>query len=191
MMPAWKMEPIISDPPMEQWSMLQLPWSGGVRRLDGINMPNLQNLYCDGNPLTNLPWGDLKNLNFLGIYNCQFQALELWRLPSVSYVYAGGNYDLLLVDAHDNTSLNNLDVYYCTSLTDLDISGCTSLRYIYAYGCAFDEMLVGQLLADLIANGVSDGYLQINGGTNSPPSDPDGLAMMAVLIDRGWTVYTN
>jgi hypothetical protein len=106
-------------------------------------------------------------------------------------VYAGGNYDLLLVDAHDNTSLNNLDVYYCTSLTDLDISGCTSLRYIYAYGCAFDEMLVGQLLADLIANGVSDGYLQINGGTNSPPSDPDGLAMMAVLIDRGWTVYTN
>ena len=191
MMPAWKMEPIISDPPMEQWSMLQLPWSGGVRRLDGINMPNLQELYCDGNPLTNLPWGDLKNLNFLGIYNCQFQTLELWRLSSVSYVYAGDNYDLFSVDAHDNTSLNNLDVYYCTLLADLDISGCTSLRYIYAYGCAFDELLVDQILADLIANGVSDGYLRINGGTNSPPSDPDGLAMMAVLIDRGWNVYTN
>jgi len=190
-MPAWKMEPIISDPAMEQWSRLQLPWSGGVRRLDGINMPNLQELYCDGNPLTNLPWGDLKNVNFLGIYDCQLQTLELWRLPSIMYVYAGDNYELLSVDAHDNTSLNNLDVYYCTSLVDLDISGCTSLRYIYAYGCAFDEVMVDQLFADLVANGVNDGYLRINGGASSPPSDPDGLAMMAVLIDRGWTVYTN
>lgn len=191
MMPAWKIEPVISDPPMEQWSMLQLPWSGGVRRLDAINMPNLQNLYCDGNPLTNLPWGDLKNLNLLGIYNCQFQSLEIWRLSNISSVYVGGNADLFSVDAHGNASLINLDVYSCELLSNLDVSGCTSLRSLYAYGCAFDELLVDQLLADLIANGVSDGYLQISDGTTSPPSDPDGLAMMAVLIDRGWTVYTN
>jgi hypothetical protein len=191
MMPAWKMEPVISDPPMEQWNMLQLPWSGGVLRLDGINMPNLQNLYCDGSPLTNLPWGDLRNLNVLGIYNCQFQALDLWRLPSVSHVYAGGNYALLTVDAHDNASLMTLDIYTCESLSNLDISGCTSFDSLYAYGCSFNESLVDQILGDLVATGVSDGYLQLYGGTNAPPSDPDGLAMMAVLIDRGWTVYTN
>ena len=87
--------------------------------------------------------------------------------------------------------LNNLDVYYCQSLVDLDITGCTNLRYIYAYGCAFDEAMVDQLLVDLAANGVTNGYLRINGGSNSPPSDPDGLALKAILIDRGWNIYHN
>ena len=101
------------------------------------------------------------------------------------------NYSLVSVDAHGNTSLSDLDVYYCQSLAYLDVTGCTSLRYIYAYGCAFDEAMVDQLLADLVANGTTGGYLQLRGGTNAPPSDPDGLALKAILLDRGWTIYTN
>ena len=51
--------------------------------------------------------------------------------------------------------------------------------------------MVDQLLADLVTNGATGGYLQLRGGTNSPPSDPDGLALKAILLDRGWTIYTN
>ena len=190
-MPAWKTEPIIAHPPIEQWYMLQLPWSGEVQRLDGINMPNLYELYCDYSPLTTLPWNDIQNVYRLGIYGCQFETLELWRMPNLGYCYAGSNYSLASVDAHGNTSLKTLDVSYCQSLAYIDITGCTSLRYVYAYGCALDEAMVDQLLADLVANGVTDGYLQLAGGTNSPPSDPDGLALKAILLDRGWTIYTN
>jgi len=190
-MPAWKTEPIISDPPMEQWYMLQLPWSGDVQRLDSINMPNLIELDCDYNPLTTLPWNDIQNVYHLGIYSCQFEMLELWRMPNLGYCYAGANNSLVSVDAQGNASLDTLDIYYCQSLAYLDVTGCTSLRYIYAYGCAFDEAMVDQLLADLVANGVTDGYLRINGGTSAPPSDPDGLALEAILLDRGWTIYTN
>ena len=190
-MPAWKMEPVIAHPPMEQWYVLQLPWSGNIERLDGINMPNLSDLYCDHNQLTTLPWDDLQNLYYLGIYACSFETLELWRIGNLYSCWAGDNYDLVSVDAHDMQNLSSLDIYYCQSLTYLDVSGSTNMRYIYAYGCAFDEAMVDQLLTDLIANGTTNGYLRINGGTSAPPSDPDGLALKAILIDRGWSIYTN
>jgi len=162
--------PVVSDPPMREWYMLQLPWSGEVTEIRRLNMPDLQELYCDGNPLTALPWDELQNL-----YSC----------------YAGDNYDLETVDAHDMPNLGDIDVYYCQSLTTLDISGCTNLSYIYAYGCAFDQAMVDQLLADLVANGATNGYLRISSGSSAPPSDPDGLALKAILIDRGWSIYHN
>jgi hypothetical protein len=190
-MRAWKTEPVITDPPMEQWTRLDLPSTGEVQRLDAVNMANLDRLYCDYNPLTTLPWHDLQGVDYLGIYGCQFETLELWRLPNLRYCYAGYNYSMVSLDAQNATTLTNLDIYYCYSLVYLDVTGCTSLRYVFAYGCAFDEAMVDQLLTDLVANGVLNGYLRIDGGTNAPPSDPDGLALKAILIDRGWTVYTN
>ncbi len=183
--------PVVSKPLMRDWTLLQLPYDGSVTEITHMNMRHLQEMYCDYNSITSLPWDELGNLYYLGIYGCMFQTLDLWQAPNLGSVYAGDNYDLVTVDAHDNTSLNDLDLSYCPSLTTLDISGCTNLGYIYAYGCALDEAMVDQLLADLVANGVPNGYLQISGGTSSPPSDPDGLALKAILIDRGWTIDTN
>ena len=71
------------------------------------------------------------------------------------------------------------------------MSGCTALRYVYASNAELDEAAVDQLLTDLVINAVSDGYLTISGGNNAPPSDPDGLALKTVLIDRSWNVYHN
>ena len=190
-MPAWKAEPLITYPPMEQWPMLNLPWWGFVERIDGINMPNLTELYCDYQPLTTLPWNDLRNLNYLGIYNSGFQGLELWRLPNLYGCYAGDNYNLIAVDAHGNTSLSDLDVYYCQSLNSINLLGCTNFHYLYAYGCALPQEAVDQLLADLVANGTTGGYIEMSGGSNAAPSDPDGIALKNILISRGWTIYTN
>ncbi|NLE59418.1 MAG: hypothetical protein GX616_13735 [Planctomycetes bacterium] len=183
--------PIVSTPPMREWYMLQLPWSGEVSEIKHVNMRNLQELYCDYSQLTTLPWDELKNLYYLGIYGCYFTSLELWQMPNLYSCYADENYGLVWVDAHDLANLGDLNLYYCQSLTDLDVSGCSNLRYIYAYGCAFDEAMVDQLLADLVANGTTNGYLQMNGPYNSPPSSPDGVALKNILISRGWSVYTS
>lgn len=190
-MPAWKAEPLITYPSMEQWPMLNLPWWGFVERIDGINMPNLTELYCDYQPLTTLPWNDLRNLNYLGVYNCAFEMLELWRLPNLYGCYADENYNLIEVDAHGNTNLSDLGVYYCQSLVSVNLQGCTNFHYLYAYGCALPQEAVDQLLADLVANGTTGGYLEMGGGSNAAPSDPDGIALKNILISRGWSIYGN
>lgn len=183
--------PIVSTPPMREWYMLQLPWSGEVSEIKHVNMRNLHELYGDYTPLSSLPWDELENLNYLAIYGCNFTSLELWQMPNLYSCYASENYNLTEVDAHGNTNLSDLDVAYCQSLTWIDLSGCTNFYYLYAYGCTLPQAAVDQVLADIVANGNTGGYLQMNGSYNAPPSDPDGLAMKAILIDRGWNVYTN
>jgi len=53
------------------------------------------------------------------------------------------------------------------------------------------QAAVDQILSDVVGNGLNDGYLRIDGTGTAAPSDPDGLALKATLISRGWTVYTN
>ena len=115
--------PVVCTPPMRQWPMLQLPYGGGITEIKHLNMRGLQELYCDDNPLTTLPWDELQDLYYLSVYYCAFVTLELWRLPNLYSCYAGDNYDLETVDAHDMPNLGDIDLYYCQSLVDLDITG--------------------------------------------------------------------
>ncbi len=190
-MPAWKAEPLITYPPMEEWNMFALPWDGSIQRVDGINMPKLVSFYGNSQPLTSLPWADLRNLVYLDIYGCLFEKLELWQLPKLSGCYASDNNNLIDIDAHDNTTLDNLDAYYCSSLALINLRGCTSLRYIYLYGCALPQAMIDQVLADLVLNGMTDGLLDISNGDNAAPSNQTGVALKNTLISRGWTVTTN
>jgi hypothetical protein len=181
--------PLVSTPPMSQWSMLQLPWTGEVTEIKHVNMRNLRELYCDYTPLASLPWNELGALQYLYVYGTALATLELWQMPNLYSCYASDNYNLVTVDAHDAPTLSDLDVAYCQSLLTLNVLGCSNLRYIYAYGAALPQVAVDQVLSDLVTNGATSGYLQINGPYNAPPSDPDGLAQKAILISRGWTIY--
>ena len=183
--------PIVSQPPMREWTFLSLPWDSSVTEVSHFNMPNLNELYCDYNPIESLPWDELPSLSSISLYGCSLTELDLWKAPNLSYVYAGDNNNLITVDAHDNTVLENLDVYGCTAIEYIDISGCTSLRYIYAQNCNFSLAAVDQVLAHLVNNGVTNGYLRINGGGSSAPSNPDGLALKAILVSRSWNIYHN
>ncbi len=190
-MPAWKSEPLITYPPLEQWPMLVLPWSGFVERIDSINMPNLTELICENQLLTTLPWNDLKNLASLDVYSCQLTKLEIWRLPKLNGCYAGNNKSLLEVDAHGNTNITELDVYFCTSLTFINLQGCTNMHYLYLMGCALPQAMIDQVLTDMVASGMTNGYLDMSSGANAAPSNPNGVALKNTLISRGWTVTTN
>ena len=183
--------PVVADPPMREWTLVSLPWDSSVSEVSHINMPNLYEMYCDYNPIQSLPWGELPSLSYLSVYGCDFYELDLWKAPNLSYIYAGYNENLITVDAHDQTVIDSLDLYGCTAIESMDFSGCTSLRYIYAQNCNFSVAAVDQLLTDLVNNGGTNGYLRINGGGSASPSDPDGLALKAVLVDRGWNVYHN
>lgn len=180
--------PVESVPPLREWTIFNLPWSGEVTELTHINMPNLYELQCNSSPLTTLPWDDLQNLGCLGVSACNFVALELWRMSGLDSANVSDCYDLEAIDAHGLTELLSLDVYYCPAITSLNVSGCPSFQYLYAYESGFDQAMVDQLLADLVGNGATDGYVQIDGG-NEQPSDPDGLALMTILLSRGWSIY--
>lgn len=183
--------PVVADPPMREWNILALPFDGTVNEVSRLDMPNLMELYCDGNPIDSLPWDALPSLVYLYAYSCNFIQMDLWQAPSLTYVYAGDNNNLIVLDAHDNISLDNIDFYGCTALSVIDLNGCTSLRYVYMQNCNFSVAAVDQMLTDLVNNGVTNGYLRINGGGSASPSNPDGLALKAILIDRGWNVYHN
>jgi hypothetical protein len=280
MMAVWKQEPIICEPPMEQWSFFQFPYMVSLQRIDAINLPNLSELSLDSQAsLIEFPWQDIPNLQYINLYYCGFVELPLWKIPGLTNCYCYDNYNLTSVDAHGQTNLTSLDVSYSTALTTLNLTGCTGLNTLYLIGssllteldistcsalaslnlnscdgitslvtsscpslnrlslyycdgftaldisnhvplenlylyrceslgdvnlvgcasldyisiryCPLDQAAVDQILSDVVGNGLNNGYLRIDGTGTAAPSNPDGLALKATLISRGWTVYTN
>ena len=59
---------------------------------------------------------------------------------------------------------------------------------IYGQNCNWTETMVDAFLADLDASSVSSTKSVRLDGTNAPPSDPAGLASVASLEAKGWTV---
>jgi Leucine-rich repeat (LRR) protein len=86
------------------------------------------------------------------------------------------------------TALQTLDCNSCIELTTSSVSGCTALSYVDFNGCALSLDTVNGLLSELVANGVSNGFLDISEGTSASPTD---TADEATLIANGWSVTTN
>lgn len=81
-----------------------------------------------------------------------------------------------------------------TSMTKFNakcLIGAPSTNFFNAWnGSALDQESVDDILVRIESNGLSNGVLDIDGGTNSAPS-ATGLAAKSALESRGWTVTTN
>lgn len=84
--------------------------------------------------------------------------------------------------------------YGCTNLASFPsgvFDSCLANNYIQAWGnCALSQQSVDNILVSLNTAGQSNGIVNIDGGTSSPPGSA-GLAAKASLEGRGWTVTTN
>lgn len=65
-----------------------------------------------------------------------------------------------------------------------------AINYVDYLGCALDAASITSVLTVCDANGASNGYLDISGGTNTAPSGGD-LTLITSLQGKGWTVINN
>jgi hypothetical protein len=100
----------------------------------------------------------------------------------------------------DDMEFNSLDFTGITTITRLynidaglvhiNITGCVNLEEVEIDGNALTEASVDHVLITLDDNGLTGGYVDVSGGTNSVPSVA-GAAAEASLILKGWTVNVN
>ena len=88
------------------------------------------------------------------------------------------------------TALEYLDASSSPGMTTVDISDNVLLLNVYFTDGALDEANVDGVLADLDAAGLSNGEVDLSGGTNSAPSAA-GLTSKSNLEGKGWTVTVN
>jgi hypothetical protein len=77
-----------------------------------------------------------------------------------------------------------------TGLVHINITGCVNLEEVELGGNALTEASVDHVLITLDDNGLTNGWVNLGGGTNSTPSAL-GLAAEASLILKGWSTSVN
>ena len=82
--------------------------------------------------------------------------------------------------------LYNID----TGLQHINITGCVNLDDVELQDNALTQASVDHVLITLDNNGLSNGFLDLSGGTNATPSAL-GLAAEASLVIKGWDVFIN
>jgi hypothetical protein len=77
-----------------------------------------------------------------------------------------------------------------TGLQHINITGCVNLDDVDLNNNALTEASVDHILITLDDNGLTDGFLYLDGGTNATPS-ATGLAAATNLVGKGWSVSYN
>ncbi len=142
-----------------------------LRSLNVTGCVNLESLEVNNNDFSlgfpNL--SGLNNLNYINFSSCGIsEPLDL-----------SGLIGLRRFDLSDNGDL-----------IEISVSESQYLEYVALNDCNLNEETVDGILTGLSDSGVSNGYVNLGGGTNSPPG-PDGLAAKEELEDNGWEVEVN
>jgi PKD repeat protein len=182
-------------------------FSADYNHLVSVDLSGLTNLtYVDISDC-DLPDSSTSSLTTVNLSGCT--ALEELRLDDSDF--SGGFPDLTgltalrIIDFDDCGIIGTVDISGLPSLERFDFSqneGLTRIiisstqplgdngEELYAYDCALTQTAVNNILIALAANGVNNGYLQMDGGTNAVPGAP-GLAAITTLEGNGWSVDVN
>jgi hypothetical protein len=92
-------------------------------------------------------------------------------------------------------ALRRITLYSNADLTSVTISSSQPLGEggdtLDFSACGLTEAAVDGILVALSENGVSNGNVNLAGGTNAAPSADTGASAQSVLEANGWSVSTN
>jgi hypothetical protein len=179
--------------------------NNSLTTLDVSGMTNLVDLDASD---CNVPGGGPPSLTSVNLTGCT--ALEILFLDDSDF--SGGIPDLsglnnlvrLDLDGSsiegsvDISGLPNLEQFDFNSnpdLTEIIISSSQPLgangNELYAYDCALTQTAVDNILVALSESAIENGYVDLSGGTNSPPSAGTGDSALDVLQGKGWSWDVN
>jgi hypothetical protein len=169
----------------------------------------------DFSGLTNLTYVDISDCDLVGTNTSSLTeviltgciALEDLRLDDSDF--SGGIPDLsgldnlFYMDLDQCGITGSIDLSFLPLLGGFDLSGNTGLTNVtisqeqplgefgdvYLYDCALTQTSVDNILVELSTNGITNGYVDLTGGTNAVPSGT-GIAAKVILESNGWTVNT-
>jgi hypothetical protein len=178
--------------------------------LDFSGVPGTTTLNLQQTQLTSLDLTGMIHVAAMDISNSSIMAIDFTKLPALTSFVAmttplTGLLDVsscpalatLIVNTSSLTALNiaGLANLFNTSFSDnlidtVTMGGNTSLVSLNLMNNALPESVVDNILATIVADGPTDGNLDLSGTGNSPPSAA-GLVNAGILTTRRWSVVTN
>lgn len=158
---------------------------------DGSPSGDITQLYLGGdkfgsNQLTSFDGTGLSSLIELDLSNNQLTSFSGTGLTSLTQLYLGTN-QLTSFDGTGLSGLTELDLSG-NQLTSFDINGLLSLNTLYIGNNPIPALVNNQILADLVGNNVSNGYLDIDGSPNLVRTTASNSNYDYLTMDLAWTV---
>ena len=160
-------------------------YDNSISILDVSNLTGLTNLFCHTNSISIL---DVSNLTSLSILTCQsnsISVLDVSNLTSLVQLYCHQN-SISVLDVSNLVNLTDLRCHL-NSISVLDVSNLVNLNQLRCHNNQIDAATNSQILIDLDANGLSNGYLQssiFGGGTLTAA----GQTAKTNLLSKGWSI---
>jgi hypothetical protein len=158
--------------------------------VSGMNTLELLDL-SNNDLLSHINFGEgLPNLEEIELNTCNFSGdFDFTIFPNINEIRVQNN-NFTSINASNLLNLEFLNSSNNPNLSNLDITGSPSVQYIFANNCAIPTIQVDSILVQLDTNGVTDGTVNLSGGTNGIPT-ATGLAAKISLEGKGWTVTVN
>lgn len=176
------------------WNCLQSVDLSGLTQLTYVDISDCDDISSNDPSLTSVNLSGCTSLENLYLDDSDFSggAPDFTGLNSLRWIDMDQCSITGSLDLSSLPSLEGFDLNGNTGLTEVIISSSQPLgvESINLAGCALTEESVDNILVVLDVIGGTSSTLDIDGGTNAPPSST-GLTAKASLEGKGWSVYTN
>jgi hypothetical protein len=172
----------IGDEIWKVLSVTNLPTVFAGTSIDQIDADEslLTSLNVSGLPIQSLYAVECPNLTYVNVQGCtqlidtelfgaNFQVLNLSGCTSLEFAFV-----------NDNLNLDTVVIDDCPNIIELDV-----------FNASLTTTNVDYIINTLNDNGLSGGYLALDGGSNGAPSIASASALANLTGPLGWTVNTN
>jgi hypothetical protein len=175
------------------WSFLTSIDLSGLSNLTYVDVSDQDAVVGGANCLASINLSGCTSLQSLYIDDNDFSAgfPDLSDCTSLRYFDFDQNNLVGSIDLSNLPALEGFDMNGNTGLTEVIISRTQPLgddgTEILLNNCALTQTAVDNILLELASGSISNGYIQLNQGTNSTPGQI-GRESLFVLNTRGWSI---